>query len=126
MYNSQRMTHRLHMVMISNGEVDRCCFFSDLDSSNLISYNCPQTWSSNDDNSNASLTNSKATRRGTSSITPNAPKRPVGRPPKKLQQAKTDEIIIQPSESNSLIEPSSFVTPQISFSSSISIQNFSS
>ncbi|CAF0950661.1 unnamed protein product [Adineta ricciae] len=78
------------------------------DSSNLISYNCPQTWSSNDDNSNASLINSKATRRRTSSVTPNGPKRPVGRPPKKLQQAKTDEIIVQQSESNSLIEPSSF------------------
>ncbi|CAF1099886.1 unnamed protein product [Adineta ricciae] len=78
------------------------------DSSNLISYNCPQTWSSNDDNSNASLINSKATRRRTSSVIPSGPKRPVGRPPKKLQQAKTDEIIIQQSESNSLIEPSSF------------------
>lgn len=71
--------------------------FSSLDSSNLL------TWSSNDDNSNSSLIN-KPTRRRNQTVVYNGPKRPVGRPPKKLQQQKTDEIIIQPSESNSLIE----------------------
>lgn len=72
-----------------------------LDSSNLLpSY---QTWSSNDDNSNSSFIN-KTTRRRNSTLVNNGPKRPVGRPPKKLQQPKTDEILIQQSESNSLIE----------------------
>ncbi|CAF0771214.1 unnamed protein product [Rotaria sp. Silwood1] len=72
-------------------------------SSNLLTYNSHQTWSSNDDNSNSSLIN-KTTRRRNQTINNNIPKRPVGRPPKKLQQQKTDEILIQPSESNSLIE----------------------
>ncbi|CAF0825353.1 unnamed protein product [Rotaria sordida] len=72
-------------------------------SSNLLTYNSHQTWSSNDDNSNSSLIN-KTTRRRNQTIINNGPKRPVGRPPKKLQQHKNDEILIQPSESNSLIE----------------------
>jgi len=63
-----------------------------------LTYNCHQTWSSNDDNSN------KTIRRRNTTIVNNGPKRPVGRPPKKLQQAKIDEMIIQQSESNSLIE----------------------
>ncbi|CAF2910049.1 unnamed protein product [Rotaria sp. Silwood2] len=72
-------------------------------SPNLLTYNSHQTWSSNDDNSNSSLLN-KTTRRRNQTINNNGPKRPVGRPPKKLQQQKNDEILIQPSESNSLIE----------------------
>ncbi|CAF3404413.1 unnamed protein product [Rotaria socialis] len=78
-------------------------------SSNLLTYNSHQTWSSNDDNSNSSLVN-KTTRRRNQTVVNNGPKRPVGRPPKKLQQQKqqqqqkNDEIFIQPSESNSLIE----------------------
>jgi hypothetical protein len=72
-------------------------------STNLLTYNCHQTWSSNDDNSNSSLIN-KTTRRRNTTIVPNGPKRPVGRPPKKAQQQKPDEIILQQSESNSLIE----------------------
>ncbi|CAF4709880.1 unnamed protein product, partial [Rotaria magnacalcarata] len=76
-------------------------------SSNLLTYNSHQTWSSNDDNSNSSIVN-KTTRRRNQAVVNNGPKRPVGRPPKKLQQQrqqqKNDEIFIQPSESNSLIE----------------------
>ncbi|UJR37074.1 hypothetical protein I4U23_029778 [Adineta vaga] len=84
------------------------------DSSNLVSYNCHQTWSSNDDSSNTSSMN-KTTRRRNSSVVPNGLKRPVGRPPKKLQQSKTDEIVVQQSESNSLIEPTTISDSSTTF-----------
>ncbi|CAF3550302.1 unnamed protein product [Adineta steineri] len=77
------------------------------DSSNLLTYNCHQTWLINDDNSNTSSIN-KTARRRNSTVVNNGPKRPVGRPPKKLQQQKPDEIILQHSESNSLIEQTTF------------------
>ncbi len=73
------------------------------DTSNVLMYNCHQTWSSNDDNLN------KTTRRRNTTAVNNGPKRPVGRPPKKLQQQKIDEVVIQPSESNSLIEQTTLV-----------------
>ncbi|CAF5220126.1 unnamed protein product, partial [Rotaria magnacalcarata] len=59
-------------------------------SSNLLTYNSHQTWSSNDDNSNSSIVN-KTTRRRNQAVVNNGPKRPVGRPPKKLQQQRQQQ-----------------------------------
>jgi len=103
------MIYQQHWVILSYFLIGLSHFLFDLDSSNLLTYNCHQTWSSNDDNSNSSLIN-KTTRRRNSIIINNGPKRPVGRPPKKLQQQKTDEILIQQSESNSLIEQTPLVS----------------
>lgn len=49
----------------------------------------------------------KSTRRRQLTNVVHGPKRPVGRPPKKAQpqqQQKAEEVLLQPSESNSLVE----------------------